>query len=98
MPRSKGRGGAAYNTARRRVLAASQICWICLEAIDMTLPHTDPRSATVDHVVPVSKLGPNDPLLWSPHNLRPAHLDCNARRGAGDRPTKKVTTSRNWFA
>jgi 5-methylcytosine-specific restriction endonuclease McrA len=32
-------------------------CGICLEPIDYTLPHTDPMSYVVDHVIPLAKGG-----------------------------------------
>lgn len=53
----------------RQVLAKSRpACHICGEAIDYTLPHTDPRAFVADHVIPLAK-GGEDALS----NLRAAH-------------------------
>lgn len=99
MARSKGRTGRPYRRMRERVLRASQICAWCGEAIDMTLKWPDPKSASVDHIIPVSQLPPNSPLLTSPKNGRPMHLGCNSSRGKGDRPeAPEHPTSRNWYA
>ena len=68
MPRQR-RDYAAYNRARRQVLSHSTICHLC------GLPGAD----TVDHLVPFSRGG-----SAAVSNLRPAHRECNSRRG--DRP------------
>lgn len=52
-------------------------CSICHELIDATLRAPDPRSFTIDHVLP-RKYGGSNNL----ENLRPAHLGCNSKRGA----------------
>ena len=47
-------------------------CGICSEPIDRDLEHPDPRSVSLDHIVPLS--------LGGPHiagNCQPAHLRCN---------------------
>lgn len=110
-----GRGGRLWENARKKCLANSQICWICSgecpdfswdkipfdsAAIDLTLKWPHPASASVDHIITVKKLAPNDPLLWSQSNLRPAHLRCNSARGDGERQTGRAATktSRNWVA
>lgn len=68
--------------------------------IDMALAWPSPGSPSVDHVIPISILGPDDPLLWKLDNLRPAHLKCNSARGNGKRGPAMVATktSRNWLA
>lgn len=100
MARSKGRTGRPYLRMRERVLKASQICAYCGEAIDMTLKWPDPMSASVDHIIPVSQLPANSPLLTSAKNGRSMHLGCNSRRGNGKRDAAiyEHPTSRNWFA
>lgn len=52
-------------------------CWLCGGGIDPSAIPTSPVSATVDHLVPRSRGGSNDPT-----NLRLAHRRCNNRRGS----------------
>lgn len=47
-------------------------CGICEQPIDYSLPHTDPMSYVVDHVIPWAKGGP-DTL----ENKQAAHRRCN---------------------
>lgn len=47
-------------------------CGICAELIDHTLPWPDPRSASIDHIVPLSKGGAH-----KQSNLQYAHFSCN---------------------
>ena len=66
MPKP-GLGDPTYRRNRAAVLAASDICHLC------GLPGAD----SVDHLIPRSKGGDN-----SMSNLAPAHIGCNASRGA----------------
>lgn len=68
----------------RAVIAAREgyRCWLCERKIDRRLKHPHPRSLSLDHYIPVTKGGSDDP-----NNLRPAHLICNVRRAAAP-PTK----------
>lgn len=52
-------------------------CGICSQRIDMRKKWPHPRSASADHIVPVS-VGGSDELA----NLRLVHLSCNCARGA----------------
>jgi 5-methylcytosine-specific restriction endonuclease McrA len=52
-------------------------CHICRQPIDRDLSYPDPGSASLDHVIPLSKGGPH-----SRHNCRAAHLTCNLRKQA----------------
>lgn len=53
------------------------VCHICNGLVDMTLPRTVGLGATVDHVIPLSKGGSDEP-----DNLRLAHWSCNVRKGS----------------
>lgn len=52
-------------------------CHLCRRRVNLRLRSPHPRSATFDHLVPVSAGGTDDPA-----NLALAHRDCNTRRGA----------------
>jgi hypothetical protein len=52
------------------------ICGICETSVDATLAYPHPLSASLDHVVPLSLLGPH-----TYENVRLAHLRCNIGRG-----------------
>lgn len=96
-PRSLGRTGSKYLTARSKLLQNNQICWICGELIDMALTWPHPMYGTADHVEAVKDLPRDDPRLWDLRNLRPAHLSCNARRArTGTMKVAEHPTSRNW--
>lgn len=113
--KSLGRGGRLWRNARKTVLSRSSVCWICAgecpdfswegklpfdsAVIDMSVAWPDPASPSVDHVIPIKRLAPDDPRLWQLDNLRPSHLRCNSARGDGCREDKVlVRTSRNWLA
>lgn len=51
-------------------------CMICGDRIDPTLRNPDPLSASVDHVIPLSKGGTHS---WA--NVQTAHLSCNMSKG-----------------
>jgi endogenous inhibitor of DNA gyrase (YacG/DUF329 family) len=51
-------------------------CGMCRQPIDPALRHPDPLSGSIDHIVPVSEGGGDDPS-----NLRLVHLVDNLRRG-----------------
>jgi len=53
-------------------------CHLCCGRVKPSFVAPDPRSATFDHLIPVSR-GGND----APENLALAHWGCNSSRGAG---------------
>lgn len=55
----------------------SWICQLCLEPVDPNLVHPDPRSKSLDHIVPLSKGGDH-----SYANTQLAHLVCNLSKGS----------------
>lgn len=62
---------------RARLARSKPACHICGEPIDYQLPHTEPRSFVVDHVVPLAKGGDD-----APSNFKAAHRDCNSKKRA----------------
>lgn len=71
-----------YRVNRRALLRNNDVCWLCGQS----------GADSADHVVPVS-LGGSDAM----ENLRPAHLECNKRRGNRAREdTKILRTSTVW--
>ncbi|RLA43842.1 MAG: hypothetical protein DRQ97_12220 [Gammaproteobacteria bacterium] len=53
-------------------------CHICHRKVDPGIPRTQPRGATIDHLVPVSADGGDEPS-----NVALAHRSCNIRRSTG---------------
>lgn len=51
-------------------------CGICSEPVDPATDWPDPLSASLDHILPLSKGGPHTMA-----NVQLAHLDCNLRKG-----------------
>jgi 5-methylcytosine-specific restriction endonuclease McrA len=54
----------------------SGMCGICKAPVDRTLRYPHPMSATIDHIVPISKGGQHES-----HNLQLAHSRCNISKG-----------------
>lgn len=52
-------------------------CGICSSAVDMSLRHPHPLSASIDHVIPLSRGGAD-----APSNVQLAHFVCNVSKGA----------------
>lgn len=50
-------------------------CGICRRKVDRTLPYPDPRSPSLDHIIPLSERGPHTYA-----NCRITHLGCNTAR------------------
>ena len=53
-------------------------CGICRRKINPKLVHPHPRSATVDHIVPISKGGEH-----TYRNTQAAHWECNSIKSDG---------------
>lgn len=58
-------------------------CQLCGTKVDRALAWPHPRSASLDHVVPLSKGGPH-----SKANAQLAHLECNLRKHNGGGPAQ----------
>lgn len=69
----------ALRTKFRAHCADQQLpCWLCGKSIDYSLPSDHHDAWSLDHVHTVSD---RLDLACDPANFRPAHLDCNKRRG-----------------
>lgn len=51
------------------------VCGICSESVDRSLKYPDPKSASLDHIIPLSKGGGH-----TMGNVQLAHLGCNCRK------------------
>lgn len=70
--RTPGNRGA-YEAARQKILKTQTICGICGKPVDFSLKYPHPLSATIDHIIPVSKGGHPSDI----NNLQLAHRCCN---------------------
>lgn len=83
MARNPGRTGRPWRRVRAAVLESNDVCWLC----------GTPGADSVDHVIPLSKGGPE----LDPANLRPAHGRCNsARKDTLGPPKRQRAGSRQW--
>lgn len=91
VPTWNGRRAAdalAYVKAKGR--REGEVCFICREAIDYSVPSTEPDGCTVQHVKS-RKYFPH--LTWLRSNWRPAHRSCNSSAGSGDDQREGVTST-----
>lgn len=77
-PESDGAFQSAYEKNRRIILAGGDVCAICGMPIDHRLKFPHPMSASVDHIIPISKGGHPSDL----ENLQLTHLICNQVKGS----------------
>lgn len=88
--------GQRRRTLRKRVLAAYDVCALCGDPVDKTLPAGDPGAPEVDEIIPLSLGG--DPLAFS--NVQLTHRLCNNRKSNTHTgrlpPPKPPRTSRAW--
>lgn len=66
----------AFEKNKQVILHTQSICGICGQPVDKSLKSPDPLSATVDHIIPVSKGGHPSDL----QNLQLAHRWCNQQK------------------
>lgn len=79
---------------RRTIAQTKPPCGICGEPIDYTLPHLDPQSYVVDHIIPLS-ISDDDSLT----NKQAAHRSCNRTKSNTLDHQAGITyiTDRNWW-
>lgn len=104
MARTSGRKGRPWRRCVAEVKRRSQVCWICKDAIDLDLEFPHPQSFSVDHLIPLSQLGEDDPRRTDPDYCAPAHLGCNSSRQAksvlevtSQAEEESLPTSRDWL-
>ena len=74
---STGRNTATRDRDRATIRRTKPPCGICEGDIDYALPHIEPMSYVVDHIIPLNK-GGEDTLA----NKQAAHRSCNRSKGA----------------
>lgn len=77
-PDQSGWAEAAYKKAKKIIYGSQTNCAICGRAVDFDKKFPDPWSATLDHIIPISKGG--DPAALE--NLQLAHLQCNRQKAS----------------
>ena len=75
-PDRVGEHRTAFEKNRKIILASQNTCGICGLEIDPSFKSPHPLSATVDHIIPVSKGGHPSDL----GNLQAAHRICNLQK------------------
>lgn len=91
--RSTRRYKSLARTFRAKCADQSRPCWLCGNAIDYGLASTHPESFCIDHAAAVSR---RPDLAEDPANFRPAHRDCNERRGNGEPFIELGAPSEHW--
>lgn len=77
-PDHDGWAAATYRKARKKIFASQSVCAICGRPVNFDLRFPDPWSATVDHIIPISKGGNPADIA----NLQLAHLQCNRMKAS----------------
>ena len=81
-PDKDGTHRATFDKNKKKIYATQTVCAICGQPVDFKLKFPHPMSATVDHIIPVSKGGHPSDI----DNLQLAHLKCN--RAKSDKALK----------
>lgn len=93
-----------YERNKKRIFATQKTCGICGHLVDFSLKSPHPMSASIDHIVPVSKNGHPSDI----DNLQLAHRACNRQKSdkvfknADQKPqvlgNRNLPQSTNWLA
>lgn len=72
----QGAHRGSYEKNKRIIFKTQNTCGICGKPVDFSLKYPDPMSATIDHIIPVSKSGHPSSL----ENLQLSHFTCNRQK------------------
>ena len=73
-------GGKLRKAFKHKVYIRNKgVCQLCNEYVYLNIDYPDPMSASIDHILPVSKGGTH-----ALYNLQLAHWICNIKRGNKD--------------
>lgn len=75
-PDVNGNEQGIYKKNKAYLLKTQEVCAICGGYVDKSLPFPHPMSASIDHIIPVTKGGRS-----TLNNLQLAHLGCNKAKG-----------------
>lgn len=96
-PNPRQANGHRRRKVRARVLREEDICYLCGEPVDKTLPPYLPGSPEVHEIEAVSLGG----SPFDRANCRLTHRSCNVKHGNGTRPAapkpEPVVSTRRWW-
>lgn len=75
-PDKDGTHRAQFDRNKRKIFKTQTVCGICGKPVDFSLKYPHPLSATVDHIIPISKGGHPSDIS----NLQLAHFSCNRQK------------------
>lgn len=84
--RTPGNRGA-FEKAKQKILKTQKVCGICGKPVDFSYKYPHPLSATIDHIIPVSKGGHPSDI----NNLQLSHRTCNRQKS--DKMIENIITS-----
>ena len=90
---SVGRNTTTRDRHRKTIARDEPPCGICGQPINYQLPHLDPGSYVVDHIIPVNR-GGDDALA----NKQAAHRACNRTKSdhTPNEHQRHYVTTRTW--
>ena len=75
-PDKDGTHRAQFDRNKRKIYRTQTVCGICGRPVDFSLKYPHPLSATIDHIIPVSKGGHPSDI----ENMQLAHFSCNRQK------------------